>query len=62
MKREVLRLECLKMAHRPDRSPAQVFALAKEYESFVLEAQDEDEEGKKSNPSKKGAGKPDPLS
>ena len=29
------RLECLKLAHRPDRSPAEVIAAAREYLAWV---------------------------
>jgi len=30
-----IRLECLKLAHRPDRSPQEVIAMAREYLAWV---------------------------
>ena len=30
-----IRLECLRLAHRPDRSPAEVIAVAREYLGWV---------------------------
>jgi hypothetical protein len=30
-----VRLECLKLAHRPDRSPSEVIAVAREYLAWV---------------------------
>lgn len=35
MNYESIRLECLKLAHRPDRSPAEVIAAAREYLAWV---------------------------
>lgn len=50
-----IRLECLKLAHRHDREPAQVVVVAEVYETYVSgNAQNEKRRGKK-------AGKPDPF-
>lgn len=35
MNYESIRLECLKLAHRPDRSPQEVIATAREYLAWV---------------------------
>ena len=35
MQTSELRLECLKLAHRPDRSPAEVIAAANEYLEYL---------------------------
>lgn len=36
MQRDEIRLEVLKLAHRHDRSPGEIVALAKSYETFVV--------------------------
>lgn len=36
-----IRLECLKLRHRHDRTPAQVIEEAKELENYILETQEE---------------------
>lgn len=41
--RAVVRLECLKLAHRHDRGPLDVVAHAKLYEDYVLAAAPEEE-------------------
>jgi len=50
-----IRLECLKLAHRHDRDPAQVVDVAKVYEAYVS--------GNAHRPRRRGkkAGKPDPF-
>jgi len=35
MQNSEIRLECLKLAHRPDRAPAEVIAAAREYLAWV---------------------------
>lgn len=59
MDRDDIRIECLRLWHRHDRSPAQVIELAKEYEAYVVgEKTKVEETPKKSQPQKK-SGNPD---
>lgn len=60
MEREQVRLECLKLLHRFDRTPAQVILDAAAYEDYVVGSSDEVKEAPK-KPSKK-SGNPDILS
>lgn len=57
MDKDEIRLECLRLWHRHDRTPAQVIEMAKEYEKYVLDVQEKKEE--KSSRPKKPIGNPD---
>lgn len=69
MQRIELRLECLKLCYRPDREPAKIVQVAKQFEEYLLEqateAQPEtrgqDKRGP-GRPAKKQTGTPDILS
>lgn len=37
MQKELVKLECLKLAHRADRRAEEVVAMAKIYEQYILE-------------------------
>jgi hypothetical protein len=58
MDKDEIRLECLRLWHRHDRTPAQVIEMAKEYEKYVLDVQEKKVE-EKSSRSKKPIGNPD---
>lgn len=51
---EQIRLECLKLAHRHDREPAQVVARAEEYERYVSSPLPAPEPPRRGRPRKAG--------
>ena len=57
MDKDEIRLECLRLWHRHDRTPNQVIEMAKEYEKYILDVSEKKEE--KSSTRKKPIGNPD---
>lgn len=66
MKSEEIRLECLKLAHRPDWSVERVISQAATYEKFVAGSEEKKSQNENHKPPVqpvgKKSGKPDPLS
>lgn len=57
MQREVLRLECLKLANTPNRPPAQVVEFAKIFEDY-LTLEDKPQEASTEEAPRRGPGRP----
>jgi hypothetical protein len=57
MQREVLRLECLKLANAPNRPPAQVVEFAKIFEDY-LSAEDKPQDANVEETPRRGPGRP----
>ncbi len=58
MQKVELRVECLKLAHRVDRSPAEIIHIARELEKYALEPQVENTSNGAEEPLKKKPGRP----